>query len=241
MNIVIHQPHFLPWIGYFNKLANTDVFVVQDNVQYRHRYFQNRTRIRSNQADYLWLTIPIRASRNTSINEVTAVGKWRKILKTIKHTYGRSKYFSDYYLPIESIVIESDGNICDLNVKLLRFVSSLLNIDYQIRYVSEFVNSPPPPDGLAYICQEIGADNYIFGEGGGLTYHGTAVFHKRGIDIEQQRFRSKYESIANKHWPECTNLSVIDLLFHLGATETERIAKNTWQARKQKNLGNDKD
>lgn len=231
MNIVIHQPHFLPWIGYFNKLANSSVYVVQDNVQFRKRYFQNRTRIRSINSDFLWLTVPVHATRETMVRDVVASGNWKiKILKTIWHTYKKAPFFDNYYPEIEKIIVASNDNICDLNIDLLRLISLWLGISYEVRFASDFIDSPPPPDGLAYIGQELGADNYIFGEGGGLVYHGTAVFHKRGISIEQQHFHDPYEKIALQHWSQCTNLSVIDYLFFLGADVTSSIAKNTWRS-----------
>lgn len=54
MVVAIHQPEHLPWLGFFNKMANADEFVILDNVQYRKRYFQNRNKILVNGGGYVY-------------------------------------------------------------------------------------------------------------------------------------------------------------------------------------------
>ena len=49
MIVAIHQPHYLLWIGYFDKIDRADVFVPLDNVQYRKDEWQNRNRIKTSQ------------------------------------------------------------------------------------------------------------------------------------------------------------------------------------------------
>ena len=129
MNIVAHQPHFLPWLGYFNKLANADMYVVQDNVQFRKRYFQNRTRIRGQNSDCLWLTVPVHATRDSMISDVQAHGRWKnKLLRTISYVYKKAPHFDRYYSGIEEVVLSSDGCICALNIALLKKISAWLEI-----------------------------------------------------------------------------------------------------------------
>jgi len=65
MRVAIHQPEFLPWFGYIHKLANTDKFVLLDDVQFKKNNFQNRNRIITKQG-LVWLTVPI---KNTVLNK----------------------------------------------------------------------------------------------------------------------------------------------------------------------------
>jgi len=58
MNTAIQQPEHIPWIGFFNKMAQCDLFVYLDNVQFKKRYFENRNKVISN-GEVLWLTVPV--------------------------------------------------------------------------------------------------------------------------------------------------------------------------------------
>ena len=71
MIVSIHQPNFLPWLGFFHKMAQCDKFIILDNVQFARRMFFHRTKIKTSQKKALWLTIPVHDKyRETNINEV---------------------------------------------------------------------------------------------------------------------------------------------------------------------------
>src|SRR2546428_602993 len=71
MVVTIHQPEHLPWLGFFDKVRQADVFVILDHVRYRKRYFQNRNRIRAEHGA-IWLTVPVHVKGmfHQPINEV---------------------------------------------------------------------------------------------------------------------------------------------------------------------------
>ncbi len=223
MKIVVHQPHFLPWIGYFNKLTHADVFVFQDNVQFRRRYYQNRTKIRTNKSSCSWLTIPVSARRDTFINEVKTAASFSKnrLFKTIEHSYSKSEYFDEVWPPLKGVLEAAQNTLMDINKRTLLFILELLDIKLSIRYASEFPLLTDPSSTIVSICQAIGADNYIFGEGGGLDYHGYSKFHKSGIKTYQQDFLSGYQQKASDYFLNCFDVSVLDFLFGMGITRTK--------------------
>nr|MBI3612487.1 WbqC family protein [Nitrospirota bacterium] len=47
MLVAIHQPQYLPWLGYLDKIDRADVFVILDTVQFKKNEWQNRNRIRT--------------------------------------------------------------------------------------------------------------------------------------------------------------------------------------------------
>lgn len=104
MKIAVMQPYFFPYVGYFELIKSVDVFVFLSNVQYIRRGWVNRNRIRSNNADFQYLTIPIvKCPQQTLIKDVKVDYKeeWhKKHLLTLKHIYGKkienSSIFNEY-------------------------------------------------------------------------------------------------------------------------------------------------
>ncbi|MCP4483443.1 MAG: WbqC family protein [Flavobacteriaceae bacterium] len=225
MKVVIHQPHFLPWLGYFNKLSSCDLIVFQDDVQFRRRYYQNRTKIRNTQGLSSWLTVPVSAKRNTIIKDVKiADSHWKeKILKRLHHTYKSSIYFDDIFPLISTTISKKHDFLIDLNILLMEVVCNLLGVKVRIDLSSSFSVVASPTEKLVAICDKIGADEYVFGEGGGIIYHGTSMFKKHGIKTYQQEFLSFYEPINEPYFEHCRNLSVLDYLFNLGIDKCQNI------------------
>lgn len=218
MTGVIHQPHFLPWLGYFNKLSNADIFIIQDNVQYRERYFQNRTLIvNKNSNELSWLTIPVKHSRDSMIKDVFAANSnWGiKLANTIYHNYKQSKYFDFYYPELNDIILTSESDLVSINENLIRFILSKLDVNIQIKRASEFEKQKNATQDLIFLCKQNHIDKYIFGEGGGIKYHGLNYFKSNSISTFQQRYAKRLNfpefHISNKH---ICNLSIMEYLFY---------------------------
>lgn len=231
MRVVIHQPHFLPWLGYFNKVANADVLVFQDNVQFRRAYFQNRTKIRTQNGDWRWLTIPIHASRNTQIKDVEIANpKWKEYtLNSLMHTYASATYYKDIMKDIAPIIEGANGKLFPVNLALMKWALAKLEIAVDIRCASEFAKKKTAADTLITICESLSADEYIFGEGGGREYHGLERFHKGHIRTYNQRFKRKFLPHSRMYYPGCYNLSVIDFLFVQGVDGTRELVNSSWR------------
>lgn len=234
MVVVIHQPHFFPWLGYFNKLSNADCLVFQDDVQFRRRYFQNRTKIRNVQDNEHWLTIPVHANRSTLIKDVyTADDKWKnKIVKNLVYSYSKFPHFKDCWCEVEKTILHCRNRLIDINQLTLNLVLTLLDISIDIELSSTFRIDATPTEKLVAICETLGADGYLFGEGGGMAYHGTSMFKKHGIKTYQQDFLSTFSPISVKYYPDCINLSVLDYIFILGIKKTRDIVFNCWRLEK---------
>ena len=107
MKVAVHQPQYLPWIGYFDKIIKSDCFVFLDKVQYKHREFQNRNKIRSKDG-WMWLTVPVisKGKGRQSIDEVEIDNSldWQKDhCRSLQVCYGKSEYFDEYFPFFEDI------------------------------------------------------------------------------------------------------------------------------------------
>jgi len=99
MIITIHQPQYLPWLGYFDKARQADVFILLDDVQFKKNEWQNRNRIRTAQG-WQWLTVPVLHDFGAKINGIKINNKisWRaNHQKAIELNYGKAPYFKEYF------------------------------------------------------------------------------------------------------------------------------------------------
>ena len=103
--VSIHQPQYLPWFFYFQKILESDFFVFLDNAQFQKNGIQNRNKIKNKDGE-LWLTVPVKRSLDTKINEVEIdnTKNWKKKhLKTIEESYSKSKFYNYYKKEFEEL------------------------------------------------------------------------------------------------------------------------------------------
>lgn len=228
MTVSIHQPNFLPWIGYFHKVINSDKFVLLDDVQFPiGDTFCNRTKIKTNLGEE-WLTVPVKNRSNQILIKDILIDEnnvWkRKILKKIKLSYQKSDHFDDVYPMIESIIKKSDNYLFNLNYLFLEFVFKYLNIKTTILLSSEIeiANTLNGLDKIISILNSVGATNYLSGSGSGSKrYIDEEVFKQNCIILRWQNY--KYKNYNQLHGSFLSNLSIIDLLFNHGTKSFKHI------------------
>ena len=185
MIVSIHQPNYLPWLGYFYKIANSDVFVIQDNLLYIKKSFINRNTIKTpHGAQWLTLNVLSKGRSGQLINEVEIDNsiQWGKIhLKTMEANYGKASYFQEYRDQFESIYQEKWESLADLNETLVKLVCEMLCIK-NVKFVrtSELGVDGKSTNLLINICKAVGADTYLSGNGG-KKYMVEELFENEGI------------------------------------------------------------
>ncbi len=232
MIVAVHQPQYLPWLGYFDKIDRADLFVLLDTVQFKKNEWQNRNRIKTAQG-WQWLTVPVAYRFPQRINQVkiNPQSNWaRKHLLALRTNYSKAPYFSDYFEVFEEVLTENWQNLAALNIRLVRELTGLLGISTPLRLASELGGFPEGPDErLIAICQHLGAEVYLAGIGG-RDYMNLEKFEKAGIEVVFQEFKHPvYPQLYGDFLP---NLSVVDLLFNCGK-QSLRILR---EARKESEL-----
>src|SRR5687767_1581626 len=135
MIVAAHQPSFLPWLGYLDKLAKADVFVVMDDLQYEAQNFQNRNRIKLNTGAG-WLTVPLERGAQSDricdkriLNASSPREHWaRKHWTAIKIHYGRAPFFSRYADELEAMYAQTWERLVDLDLHVLMMARRWLGI-----------------------------------------------------------------------------------------------------------------
>jgi len=232
MIVGIHQPHFLPWLGYFNKAWQSQIFVWLNTVQYRKNYYQNRTKIKNVNDLPLWLTLPVHAHLGTNIDTVyIADARWReRIQKTIEHCYHKTPFFNGNWPILALAIQESLDNLDQANFKNFQALLEILGAKHvQIVRASDIaIQSCDPTGRLVEICQYLGADAYIAGQGG-RNYLDVEQFDRVGIKVIWQAFNADEVVYTQLGQSFLGGLSIIDCLFNAGPEKTREILQTVWK------------
>jgi hypothetical protein len=228
MIVAIHQPNFVPWLGYFYKIYKSDVFVILDNVQFTKNGFTNRNRIKTPQGE-LWLTVPIIQSGKFGqeiieckiFNPQQSLGK---ILKTVESNYKKAPGFELYFGSFETILKNSGESLCDLNIALIHWVMDAFEIRTKMIRASELSNiSGESTERLVSICKELKATSYLAGLGA-KKYQEDALFLDQGIKVINSPFSyPAYPQLWKGFMP---SLSVLDVMFNCGKDVKEVLRRS---------------
>lgn len=221
------QPTFLPWLGYFSLIENTDVFVFLDNVQFEARSWQQRNRIKVNKS-VSWLTIPVSLpfGRSTRIDQAlinTEHFSGSKICKTITQSYGGKKGFDFISDNIFKIFLDPPRNISGFNIKLINEIAKALRIETPLKLSSEMNVTGKKADLLLDICKNLNATTYVSTVGSAVYLASYSGFSNSGINVEYQNFDHPIYPQGESEF--ISHLSVIDVICNIGLKATEEIIK----------------
>jgi hypothetical protein len=230
MIISIHQPDFIPWLGFFNKASLSDLLVIGDHVQYRNKGYQNRNRIKTNKG-WQWLTVPIIHNWGQPINEVKIQNKeqngiaWQEQhLRTLQVNYGKAPFYDKYIEAFEKIYRKQYELLVDLNLDLLNVLFDILEIHIKIEQTSKMTLTQSKTELIIEICKNYRADSYLSG-GKGAAYMDESLFPQNGIELLYNNYEHPTYNQQFMQFGFLPNMSVIDLIFNHGQESIEIIKK----------------
>ena len=223
MIVAVHQPQYLPWLGYFDKIRRADVFCFLDNVQYKKNDWQNRNRIKTAQG-WQWLTVPVQYRYPQKINQVTinnSVNWKKKHLQTLVTNYNRATFFNEFKQSFEQVYSENWDYLSDLNIALIERLNRAFGLEQRpTAKSSDFSLREDPTDRLIDICRALNCDTYLAGRDG-TQYMDLARFKQSGIQVIIQDF--KHPDYPQLFQGFQSHMSAVDLLFNCGAKSLEII------------------
>jgi hypothetical protein len=215
MKVAIHQPQYLPWLGFFDKMDQSDIFVLLDDVQYKKNEWQNRNKIR-NAEGWQWLTVPVLYDFGQKINEVKIDNRrdWReKHMKSLELNYSKAPYFKDYSSFFREVFEKEWEHLAELSIYFISGLKDLLGIETKIIKSSRLNITTEKTDRLVDLCKKLEADVYLSGAGGS-DYLDESAFAQSGIKLEYQKYtHPEYDQVYKGFYP---HMSVADLLFCCG-------------------------
>ena len=227
-NVIIRQPGYLPNLGFFKKIQSCDTFVFLDDIQFVKDRFDNRNRIRTKDGT-TWLTVPVkRPVFKKNLNEILITNDidWqRNHLNIIEEAYHDARLFTTYWYSLQKILDKNWTKLIDLNIELIRYFMSVLNLTTYTLNSSTLKKSSDRSQRLLDICKHLDASCYISGISG-KDYLDEEVFHNSGIKIIYENFQHPLHKQIHGNFIE--NLSILDLLFNEGENSQKILisAKN---------------
>jgi len=224
--VAIHQPNYLPWIGFFQKIALADIFVMLDIVQFSKDSFTQRTRIRTKNG-WMWLTIPIKRMHYFKpIREIPLPSdeKWMKKHETaMVSNYAKAPYYDKNF--IEEYYRSGFTKLQEFNEFGILYLKNKLGIKTKVVRASELgINekSLKSTELLVEIVKLLGGGVYISGMGG-RKYMEEEKFKKEGIEVKYFEFKTfEYPQRWEGFEPF---MSAIDLLFNVGSERARELIK----------------
>lgn len=221
MLVAIHQPNFLPWLGWFDKLASADLFILLDTVQHQHTgsNYTNRVQILV-QGEPSWITVPVErgAEARSRIDRlrVAGAGAWRRKLKaTVAQSYARAPFFAEMMGIVDAMLSAETELLCEINLVALEAMVAALGLPRQ-RMVRA---SGIPVEGsgterLVALVRAVGGDAYLAGHGAD-GYQEDEKFAAAGIVVYHQRYAPvPYRQLGTGSF--VPGLSALDALMNCG-------------------------
>jgi len=222
MIAAIHQPNFLPWLGYFYKMMKADVFVFLDSVPFSKGGYTNRVKIKSNIIGPKWLTVPVctKGKLGQLIKDVRCSHiDWReKIDQVIRFNYSRCPWFEDHWMNLFDIMCRVDSdNLSHMNHLLIDYIATELDIQTLLWHDHDFAVEGKSTELLINICKKLKADTYLSGSGG-TDYQDEKAFSNAGIKLIYSDFKHPtYSQVPYNYCSFISGLSAVDLLFNYGS------------------------
>jgi hypothetical protein len=220
MIVAIHQPHYLPWLGYLHRMAQVDLFILLDHVQFERRNHQNRGQVRL-EGEARWLTVPVvqRSQKELIVDKLvdnTDPRPWGPIhFSTLRHAYRDATHFKSYAGALREILEARWERLIDLDLATLEFLRAAFGIRTPLVRSSTLGVEGAKSELILNLCRATGADRLLAGFGGSRRYLDVEAFKREGVRIEWHQFsHPEYRQCGPQ--PFLPGLAAVDLLFNCG-------------------------
>ena len=223
------QPTYLPWVGYFDLIRRSNVFVFLNDVQFSKQDWQVRNKINS-QGKELLLTVPIKKAKlATTIDEIKIDQSkpWKKKhLKSIYYSYIKSEYFKEVYPIVVQLLLQENNSLAEFNMEIIKTISSKLFGQKEfIDSRSLEINSKDKLDRIVKICKKVNATQYL-SPAGSMGYlesmNYKEIFSEASLDFVTQKYiQIPYQQMSSSTF--LPYLSIIDLLFNKGFNKSIEV------------------
>jgi len=215
MIVAIHQPVYLPWLGFFHKMRSSDVFVFLDDVPFSKNSVENRNLIKTPRGK-LWLTVPVRTvgryGQLIRDVEIDNSQNWaEKHWKSLSMNYRKARFYSTHAPFFETLYSKDWSKLMHLSIEITDYMAGSFGIANKTLLSSSLGVEGTGTQRLVNICKKLGADTYLSGTGA-KAYQDDSLFHEAKIRVVYQQFVVEpYPQLYGRFIP---NLSGVDYLMN---------------------------
>ena len=226
--IMVLQPGYLPWLGFFDMLYKSEALVYHTDLQYDKCSWRNRNRIRTKDG-WAWLSVPVYIKGHSKDKildiKIDNTKKWRKRhMNLVTENYKNAPFFERYIGNFEDIIKKDWDFLVDLDFALINWLMDELHLKKKLIYSHDLsLNGQRSTYRLIKICKQLGADTYLSGSRG-RNYIDDSMFMDEGLKLEYHDYvHPEYKQQFDGFVPY---MSVIDLLFNHGDASLKILTGN---------------
>ncbi len=224
--IAMHQPNYIPWLGYFYKISQSNIFVFVDDCQFSSSGMHSYHYIKSPQGLFrLRIPVDYKHVSKSSINEVRTKDElnWKKYhLKILMHNYKKSRHFEEVFQDFSNLLLKNYQNLADMDQAIIMFFCNKLGINTKFKISSSIPINSTKEERIIEICKYLNGNVYYSGTGA-RAYQREEYFIQNNINLVYSDFKpfqyyqpwGKFES----------NVSILDYLLEYGY-DWSRVLEN---------------
>src|SRR3989338_4724207 len=226
--VVIHQPDFLPYLGFFHRFLLADLWVVLDDAQFLtggSKSWHNRDKIKTPQGER-WLTVGVKKTPlDTMINEAfLADDGWeKKNLNLLAENYRKAPFFNEVFPAVERLYAHDCVKLIDFNMRSIEMLMEMLDIRIKTIFATTLKALGKKTERLVDICKKVEATTYLTGVGS-RDYLQESLFETEGMKVVWQDF--KHPVYPQLHGEFVPYLSGVDILFNCGIKKSREIIRS---------------
>ena len=220
--VCIHQPDFAPWLGFFDRLVEADLYLVLDDVQFLRKGWHHRDKIKTAKGP-AWLTLPVvKGPLDQRIDEVrldAGVGM-DKLVESLHQAYRRAPAFETTFEDVAAVLLAGHERLIDLNLAIIELLFARLEVSVPVAHASDFAVSERATARLIALLEQVEATHYVTGTGS-LDYLDRDAFRRANIELEIQSYVPRPH--PQLHGDFTPGLSALDAVFNCGAEAARLI------------------
>ena len=226
--VVIHQPDFASYLGFFHRFLHADFYIALDHVQFVYgsrACWTHRDKIKTAQGEK-WLTVSVKkAPRDTAINqiELSTDTDWRKEnLSLLEQNYRKAPYYNELMPELERLYAQPFPLLRDFNMASIEMLMDTLNVRIPWVWSSSLDPVGAKNELLVDLLKKVSATHYLSGAGA-RDYFEPEPFANAGVEVVWQDFT--HPVYAQQFGNFVPYLSALDVLFNHGVTVSREILR----------------
>lgn len=220
MVVSIMQPYFLPYLGYWQLINASSVFILFDDVNYIKKGFIDRNTIFFKQELKKVKIRIVNASQNRAINQHEILESPAELMPIIERAYSEYEQYQ-VVLPILRAVLEyPERNLALFVENSIKTLCLYFGIHTRIERSSSFSISASGKERIIPLVKGVGGSTYLNMEGGRFMYD-KSEFSEAGLDLSffQPELPGRVFRIPHSNQPT----SIIDLMMRFDSKSLGRL------------------